>query len=170
MKRESEWLGSFILGAGAMYLLDPDRGARRRSLLRDQFVHAGHKIGDGMAATARDTRNRAVGVAASLRSRFKAEDVDDAVLHERVRSAIGRVVSHPGAITVSAYEGRVTLSGHVLAHEADELIRQVRHVRGVSEARNELQIHEDMVRLKSLLEEGEHQRGTLVRQRFGLHT
>jgi uncharacterized membrane protein len=141
MEHQGKLIGGIILGAGAMYLLDPDRGARRRSLLRDQVVHAGKKLGNGLSATARDTRNRAAGAAAGLRSRFQADEADDAVLHERVRSAIGRVASHPGGVAVSAYAGRVTLSGHVLADELDELIRRVERVRGVREVRNELEIH-----------------------------
>jgi uncharacterized membrane protein len=142
MERQGKLIGGIMLGAGAMYVLDPDRGARRRSLLRDRFVHAGHKLGDGLAATARDTRNRAVGAAAELRSRFQDDRVDDSVLHERVRSAIGRVASHPAAITVTAFDGQITLSGHVLAEEADDLIRRVEQVRGVREVSNELQIHQ----------------------------
>jgi uncharacterized membrane protein len=141
MERQGKLLPGIMLGAGAMYLLDPDRGARRRSLLRDRFVHAGHKFGDGLSATARDTRNRALGAAAELRSRFKQDQVDDAVLHERVRSAIGRVATHPSSITVTAFEGQVTLSGHVLEDEVDELISRVKQVRGVREVRNELQMH-----------------------------
>lgn len=31
------WMG---LGAGAMYLLDPEQGRRRRALVRDQIVRA----------------------------------------------------------------------------------------------------------------------------------
>ena len=141
MERQGKLIPGIMLGAGAMYLLDPDRGARRRSLLRDRFVHAGHKFGDGLSATARDTRNRALGAAAELRSRFKQDQVDDAVLHERVRSAIGRVATHPSSITVTAFEGQVTLSGHVLEDEVDELISRVKQVRGVREVRNELQMH-----------------------------
>ncbi|MGH7509108.1 MAG: SRPBCC family protein [Gemmatimonadales bacterium] len=141
MERQDRLIGGIILGAGAMYLLDPARGARRRSLLRDRIVHTGNKLGDGLSATARDTRNRAVGAAASLRSRLKNDQADDAVLHERVRSAIGRVVSHPGAITVNVLNGQVTLSGDVLADEVDDLIGRVREVRGVKEVRNELQVH-----------------------------
>jgi uncharacterized membrane protein len=141
MERQGKLLGGIILGAGAMYLLDPDRGTRRRSLLRDQIAHARHKVGDGLAATARDTRNRAAGAAAELRSRFQHDQADDEVLHERVRSAIGRVVSHPSAITVTVFDGQVTLGGHVLAAEVDELIDQVKRVRGVRDIRNELEVH-----------------------------
>jgi len=141
MKGEGKLITGMVVGAGAMYLLDPDRGARRRSLLRDQGIHLGHKVGDGLGATARDTRNRALGAAAELRSRFRNQDPGDEVLHDRVRSAIGRIVSHPGAVTVTAFDGRVTLSGDVLADEADPLINGVGKVRGVREVQNELQIH-----------------------------
>jgi uncharacterized membrane protein len=141
MERQGKLIGGIILGAGGMYLLDPDRGTRRRSLLRDQLVHAGSKLEDGLAATARDTRNRAVGAAAELRSRFQHDQADDAVLHERVRSAIGRVASHPSAINVNAVDGQVTLSGPVLADEVDEVIKRVERVRGVREVRHELEVH-----------------------------
>jgi len=130
-----------VLGAGIMYLLDPDRGARRRALLRDRGVHAGHKLGDGLAGTARDARNRTRGVAAALRSRLRKDEADDDIVHERIRSAIGRVVTHPGAISVIVEQGRVTLTGHVLADEVDNLIDQTRAVRGAGEVRNELEIH-----------------------------
>jgi uncharacterized membrane protein len=124
-----------------MYLLDPERGARRRSLLRDQGFHAGHKVRDELAGVARNARNRTAGVAAELRSRFQQDQAGDEILTERVRAAIGRAVSHPGAITVNAFEGRVTLSGHVLADELPQLIRRVGRVRGVNEVRNELEMH-----------------------------
>jgi uncharacterized membrane protein len=79
MERQEQLIGGIILGVGIMYLLDPDRGARRRSLLRDQLVHAGSKLGEGLSATARDTRNRAVGTAAELRSRFQDDQADNEV-------------------------------------------------------------------------------------------
>jgi uncharacterized membrane protein len=141
MKGQDKLIAGMVIGAGAMYLLDPDRGARRRSLLRDRGVHAGRKLGDGLAATARDARNRTAGAAAQLRSRFRPDEADDEILHERVRSAIGRVVSHPSAITVLVSDGRVTLTGHVLVDEVNELVKRVEEVRGVREVRNELEIH-----------------------------
>lgn len=36
-------INGVVLGAGLMYLLDPDRGARRRSVRRDQVVHLLHE-------------------------------------------------------------------------------------------------------------------------------
>jgi hypothetical protein len=141
MRSQEKLIAGMIVGAGAMYLLDPDRGARRRSLLRDRGAHLGHKLGNGLAATARDVRNRSAGAAAELRSRFRDEQVDDAILHDRVRSAIGRVAAHPGAITVTVSQGRVTLAGNVLVDEVNHLIDRVERVRGVGEVRNELAMH-----------------------------
>src|SRR3954470_15631057 len=141
MTGQGKLMTGMVVGAGAMYLLDPDRGARRRSLLRDQGIHVGHKLSDGLATTARDTRNRTAGVAAEVRSRFRREELNDEVLHERVRSAIGRVVSHPGAVDINVFEGRVTLTGHVLSEELDSLLRAVGRVRGIREVQNELEIH-----------------------------
>lgn len=129
-----------LAGAGLMYLLDPDRGARRRALVRDRAVRARHLLAEGAEATGRDLRNRARGTAAELRSRFRREIAGDEILHERVRSALGRAVSHPGAIEVLVADGRVTLQGQVLERELDQLLRAVKGVRGVSEVTNELEV------------------------------
>jgi hypothetical protein len=57
-------LGGVALGAGLMYILDPDRGRRRRALLRDQLVSASNKASDAVGKTSRDLSNRAQGVIA----------------------------------------------------------------------------------------------------------
>ena len=138
MSDQGKLIGGLLVGAAVMYLFDPDRGARRRALVRDQAAHARHKLGDGLGATARDLSNRAKGTASELRSRFRQEAVDDTILHERVRSTIGHAVSHPGAIEVSVSDGRVTLQGSVLERDLDDLLRAVRRVAGVSDVVNEL--------------------------------
>ncbi len=145
MSRPTDIIAGLLLGAGMMYLLDPDRGRRRRALLRDQIVSGMHRVedlGEDLAATSRHVQNRAHGVAAEARSRFSVEDVDDSVLEARVRSAIGRAISNPGAVEVRAEYGRVTLSGPVLAEEVDELLATVRSVRGVTEVENRLDVHD----------------------------
>jgi uncharacterized membrane protein len=135
-------LGAFGMGVALMYFLDPGRGARRRALVRDKIVHGLHKTEDAAETTARDLRNRAQGMAAEVRGRFDREDVDDDVLIARVRAAMGRAVSHPSSIAVSVAGGRVTLSGPILAREADELLSSVRSVRGVEDVVDRLEVHE----------------------------
>lgn len=77
MTRQNKLIAGMVVGAGAMYLLDPDRGARRRSLLWDQSAHARHKLSDGLAATAREARSRTAGAAKELRSRFRTDVGDE---------------------------------------------------------------------------------------------
>jgi uncharacterized membrane protein len=143
MAGEGKLVAGIVVGAGAMYLLDPDRGARRRSLLRDRGVHAGHTIGRQVSAAARDTRNRTAGLAARLEDRFRQDDATDEVIEERARAALGRAVSHPGAVAITASQGIVTLTGQVLADEVSGLLLRMARVRGVNEVRNELEIHAD---------------------------
>ena len=135
-------LGSAALAAGAMYLLDPDRGRRRRALLRDQALHAARKTGDGMDALSRDARNRLRGTWACLRRRLDNRSVDDAVLVARVRSRLGGAVSHPSSIEVTADHGRVTLRGPILAEEVGRLVARVKAVPGVSSVENQLTVCE----------------------------
>jgi hypothetical protein len=78
---------------------------------------------------------------AATRGRVTGDDVDDATLIERVRARLGRVCSHPRAITVDAAEGNVTLRGPVLSSELDNLLATVAAVRGVRSVSNELDSH-----------------------------
>jgi uncharacterized protein (DUF58 family) len=41
-------VGGLAAGAGLMYLLDPDRGARRRARLRKQLQRAGTRTADSI--------------------------------------------------------------------------------------------------------------------------
>ena len=127
------------LGTGLMYLLDPDRGRRRRALLRDKGTWAARKTGDCIRVTARDLRNRTQGI---THLHFSSEPVDDRKIAERVRSKLGRVVSHPSAIEVNAQDGAVTLSGPILVDEIPELLACVNDVRGVKQVINNLEAHE----------------------------
>lgn len=134
-------LGAAI-GAGIMYLLDPAGGRRRRALVRDQLVSAGHRASDAVGATSRDVTNRARGVVAELRGRLRRDQPGDDVLRERVRARIGSVVGHASAIETDVSDGRVTLRGPVLSEEVEHLLRRVRGVRGVGEVVSQLEVHE----------------------------
>jgi len=135
-------LGGIGLGGALMYFLDPDRGTLRRKRVRDRLVHARSVASEGLGTTGRDLGNRVRGLAATTRSHLRSDDADDRIIEERVRNEIGRVVSHPSALTVTAEQGRVTLSGPVLAREFDDLLARVRKVRGVTDVGNRLEVHE----------------------------
>ena len=137
-------IGGLGLGAGVMYLLDPERGRRRRAMLRDGIAARAVDSQRFLGKSGRDVGNRARGLVAKTRNRvFPAGLVEDDVLAERVRSKMGRYVSHPGAIEVSASAGHVTLRGPVLADEVDSLLRAVESVRGVREVEDDLDVHSD---------------------------
>ena len=133
-------LGAAGIGAGFMYLFDPERGRRRRNQLRDQFAHGAHVSGRELGRAARDLNNRAHGMAASVGHAFRSTHPDDELLESRVRSGIGRAVAHPRAIEIDARDGCVTLRGKSLSGEVGGLLAAVRNVSGVSEVKNELEI------------------------------
>jgi hypothetical protein len=60
-------LTGVAVGAGLMYLFDPERGRTRRKLLGDKMVAWTNDFTDAAGATARDLRNRAQGVVAETR-------------------------------------------------------------------------------------------------------
>jgi osmotically-inducible protein OsmY len=143
-------LGGAAFGAGVMYMLDPDRGNRRRALCRDQLVSAGNKTSMHAGKFSRDLRNRAQGLVAETRARFSHEEVSDEVLINRVKAELGRHAVHHRALEVTAEGGRVTLRGPALAGEVDELLRAVSSVRGVTGVENQLEIHESAAGISSL--------------------
>ena len=146
------FLGTLGLGAALMYYFDPQGGRRRRALLHDQYVHTLRKIEEGQRVVVRDATNRARGLTAEARRLVKRDgaSADDVVLEERVRSALGRQVSHPHAIEVNAADGVVTLKGAILQHEVEGLIDCVGCVRGVNSVENELSVFEEAGNIPSL--------------------
>src|SRR4051794_10607926 len=107
-----------IVGATAAMLFDPSSGRRRRALVRDRAVHLGKAVSCAATGATHDLTNRARGARFRLRHLLRREPISDDVLVERVRAKLGRVVSHPHAVLVEAFEGRVTVTGPVLAAEA----------------------------------------------------
>lgn len=144
-------IGSAALGAAAMFLLDPDKGKRRRAIARDKALSLIDDSRDAAGVAARDATHRMQGVQARVRRLFHRGPVpDDLQLIERVRARMGRLVSHPHAIQVGAHDGRITLSGPILAREAQRLVHAVGNVWGVSEVENGLVVHEHPETVSSL--------------------
>ena len=129
------------LGIGLMYFMDPERGRRRRALVRDKVVHTTRVSTDALGAVCRDLSHRTAGFMSRARGALRRRLVDDGVLVERVRAKLGRLVSHPHAIDVKATDGYVHLHGPILQSDVSRLIRGVNRVPGVRNVINALDVH-----------------------------
>jgi uncharacterized membrane protein len=143
MARKSGVLMGSGLGAGIMYLWDPEQGERRRALIRDQVIHARRTLGRAAGKVSRDTANRLEGFLAETRSLLFRDNASDEVLAERVRSKIGRVSTHPAAIEVRVESGRAILSGPILSDEVDRVLAAARRVPGIQGVENQLEAHDE---------------------------
>jgi hypothetical protein len=97
MRNAMTVLGGLALGAGLMYMLDPERGRRRRALLRDKLVSACNRSARATGAKARHLSNRAKGLMHETRSAFTsaAEAVTGAVSPSGDASASGAESNQP---------------------------------------------------------------------------
>jgi hypothetical protein len=141
-------LWGIALGAGSAFLLDPQQGRRRRALIRDKMVRTTREAREFGDAATKDLRARAQGMSAQLRMQARSlrggprgGPLDDDVLVERVRAKLGRYVSHPHAIRVTAQNGYVTLAGDILAREHGALVQAMRSIRGVRDCADRLDVH-----------------------------
>lgn len=130
-------------GAGATYYLDRGLGKRRRALLIDKLDHASHVMDDAAVATYRDCIHRGRGFAAELLGLFSEDSASDDVIGARVRSKLGHVCSHPGAIGIQVQDGNVWLSGNVLRPEIEQTLAGVRRVKGVRGVKHDFVPHDD---------------------------
>jgi uncharacterized membrane protein len=153
-----------VVGTGLMYYFDPKDGRSRRSRLNAKFVHAGNCFKSGFSKAGRDIRNRTVGMFASARRLFSFRAWGDEVLAQRVRSQLGRIVSHPGSIEVTAQQGRITLSGPALSHEVGHLLEHIHTIKGVKAIENRLDVHEEAGQIPGLQGAGAQPRRSFFRQ------
>jgi osmotically-inducible protein OsmY len=127
------------VGAALMFLFDPDNGKRRRALLKDKSNSYARRAQEGEEALVRKTLHHVRGALATIRTRVTAEEpVDDGVLCERVRAALGHVVPDVNAIDVKVRDGCVVLKGPVTPDEMGEIVACAQRVRGVQQVENRL--------------------------------
>ena len=162
MNKSVKLMSAAGVGAGLMYMFDPDRGKRRRALVRDKMRHAAGVAGDAAGRTGRDVRNHVQGVFAEAMSLFRTRDVSDDVVKARVRAKLGRVVSHPSAIEVKSINGSIVLSGPILAAEEHPLLKSVAVIHGVKNIENLLELHDQAGDIPAL------QGGRLRKERLGV--
>lgn len=164
MQKATIALTSLGVGAGLMYFADPLEGRRRRARLRDAGVHTAHVLEAAAGTASRDAEHRFVGLAARTMASITAKPTPtDEVLGARVRTRIGRLVSHPGAIDVAAAAGRITLRGPVFEAEVEQLVNGVREVPGVTAIDNHLEPHAEAGAISALQGPGPLKVNTLSR-------
>ena len=125
-------------GAGAAYLLDPDRGHSRRARLKDQTRSKLRKEARAVERQAHLQRGRVQGLVHRTTHHVQSPPENDHVLVDKVRSEVfGRrheVASH---VSVDAANGVVTLRGELDDPAAiTELELAVRKVGGVKDVVN----------------------------------
>ncbi len=134
-------------GAGAWYFLDPKQGKKRRRQVRDQALVLGHDVRRQGRKVARNV-SRVAGSAISAALASISRPATPEELADRVQTRVAKLGSLPG-VTAAVTNGRVELSGPVLAEEADGLVARVRAMSGVSEVVNKL---DPLVRLSDIRE------------------
>ncbi len=126
-------------GAALMYLFDPERGASRRAMLRDEVNTAVSEATELVEEATHQVSERAQEIAAEAKGRLEHEIASDEALAAHVRSEISHAA---GAVEVAAKQGVVTLSGTLTAREVQALIARVRSIPGVHSVENRLEVHD----------------------------
>lgn len=139
----SAGLGAGV-GAGLMYLLDPQGGRGRRAAARDKSLSALRQGGKAAARTSRHLGNKTKGLVAEAGSKLRKSDLaeDGQKLLKKVQKAVRASVSYPAAVDPILENGRVYLHGLVLASEVALLLSAIGAVEGVTDVENRLEIHE----------------------------
>ena len=70
-------LGGIGIGAAIMYMFDPERGKRRRALIRDKAVGLKNDLSDMAEKRAVDMKNRAKGMLHEAKSAMSNDDTED---------------------------------------------------------------------------------------------
>lgn len=140
--RISTMLAGALLGAGAMYLLDPEYGSTRRAALANRVQGLSNDIQDNTIAQTKQMSDRARGIYHETRAMLTNEEVEDSVLEARIRSELGHTVPYAGAISVIADTGTVILEGDVLVDDIDRVMSAVQSISGVNDVIDNLQIHQ----------------------------
>jgi uncharacterized membrane protein len=132
---------SMVVGSALTFLFDPTSGRRRRKVLADKLISGVRHLARAADVTARDLVNRARGLFAMVRP-GSSEDAPDYVIEDRVRSRLGRVCSHPRALSVLSDMGNVIVSGPILEEEVGQVLETISNTPGVCSVVNHLEAHD----------------------------
>ena len=134
-------VSGMIIGATAMYILDENRGAKRRAYARDKVVRASNLLSRTIRKHSRDLLHRFTGALAEVRSsiRDRGTPIPDDILISRVRAQLGHVVSDPGRLEITSNGGYVVIRGTVMTGEPEKIRKRLGKTRGVRDCRLEVE-------------------------------
>src|SRR5262245_54757995 len=131
-----------LLGAGFMYLFDPDRGLARRAQLRDQLLQLRSEFEGVVDNGLRDLQQSGRELNAEIVSRLRPDQTSDWLIEHHVRSALSTNGYHTQRVDIRVQDGEVVLSGAALSDEVPDLVQQAYTVPGVRAVSNQLEPHE----------------------------
>jgi osmotically-inducible protein OsmY len=140
--------GAAGVGAGLMYMLDPDRGKDRRTVLRETVDRTARKTADEIGTASRNVGKKIKDITVNAKSSFKRQPADD-VLLKRVGTAVGKILANPRLIGVTINQGLTTLTGEVAEHELPRVLEKVSRIPGVKAVINRLQVKRQLNDVKN---------------------
>lgn len=135
-------VGALAAGLGVMYFLDPERGRIRRALAADRIRRRAKEVRHLAKVQFKRARNRLRGLQSNARYQLSSTPVEDEQLNAQVRSRLGRLVGHPGAIDTRVRDGCLRLSGPILAGELRNLMSHLWQLNGLKAIDNRLSVRE----------------------------
>jgi BON domain len=145
LERMTWMMGSAMCGAALMYLLDPERGRRRRHMTRDRLMARLRRTGRAAIAGWRGVAAEAYGASHRMVHLVPRETElsDDETLRQRVESQLFRDRHVPkGDLNITCEHGMVILRGELDSPaEIVRLEQRVARVPGVRGVQNLLHPH-----------------------------
>lgn len=151
------------LTAGAVYLLDPQSGRRRRLMLRDQCARAARRVELGTRDARHNAGERAHVIAERTRAAFAGNPASDKAVSKKACACVREMVEHPEQIEMAVEDGHVILRGVVAPREHQALLDALRTTPGVRVVTDHLhETHEPIVHLQSAVDADRHFRAVTV--------
>lgn len=128
-------VGGILVGAAAMFFLDPRAGRRRRALALEQVQELLNAAEAGMSRLIAEAEVRPV----EPRRLLTADQImDDRRLEARVHATLSRLTSTPHTVRAEIQRGVVTLMGAAPEGELGYILTGIRGIRGVARVESRL--------------------------------
>jgi hypothetical protein len=135
--------GALLLGLGAMWLFDPERGRSRRAWIGQKTNRLLNETGTFMRATGRHLANKGKGYYHESRKAVgnAGQSLSDSSIAESIRSSLGKLgLKSSSSVGVECSGGCVTLSGRCVADDVVIIVDTTRNTYGVDNVINEMEV------------------------------